>query len=64
VPLTFYLTKYKNGGIPVGVTGVTLMPSEQTHVPASSLGNPATAKYLSVYNASEVIEGEWEVEIA
>lgn len=63
VPLTFYLANTKDGGIPEGVTGVTLLPSETTHVPASSLGHPATDKFLSVYNASDIIEGEWEVEI-
>jgi hypothetical protein len=63
VPLTFYLANTKNGGIPAGVTGVTLQPTEQTHVPASSLGHPAEDKFLSVYNASEIAEGEWEVEL-
>ncbi len=63
VPLTFYFANTKNGGIPAGVLGLTLQPGESTHVPASSLGQPATDKFLSVYNASEIAEGEWEVEL-
>lgn len=63
VPLTYYWANVKNGPIPAGVTGITLQSGEQTHVPASSLGHPATDKFLSVYNGSEIAEGEWEVEL-
>jgi hypothetical protein len=63
VPLTFYWANVKGGPIPTGVTGVTLQPSEHTHVPASALGNPAEDKFLSVFNPSEIAEGEWDVEL-
>lgn len=63
VPLTFYLAAVKNGGIPDGVTGITLAPGEETHVPASGLGHPDTDKYLTVYNAAAIADGNWEVEL-
>lgn len=61
VPLTFYMAAINDGPIPAGTTGITLQPSEQTHVPASSLGDVAANKFLTVYNPSELADGNWEV---
>ena len=61
VPLTFYMATTKNGPIPAGTVGVTLAPGEQTHVPASSLGDVVNNKFVTVYNPSDLADGNWEV---
>ncbi len=63
VPLTFYLAAIKDGPIPAGTAGVILQPSEQTHVPASALGDVENNKFLTVFNPSDLADGNWEVEI-
>ncbi len=63
VDLIYYFTNIRNGAKPIGVTGLNLKSSESMTVDASQLGNPALDKYLTVYNASEIMEGEWLVEL-
>jgi hypothetical protein len=63
VPLTWYLGETKGAAHEAGAPSTTLEPAQQTSVPASALGNVATDKYLMVFNASELTEGNWEVEI-
>jgi hypothetical protein len=63
LPLTFYFAHTNHGSIPGGVTGVTVPSSGVITVQAGQLGHPGLDKYLSVYNPSEIIEGEWAVEI-
>lgn len=63
VPLTWYLAQTEHAAHEAGAPSTTLLPGEQTSVPASALGNVETDKYLMVFNASELTEGNWEVEI-
>lgn len=63
VPLTFYFANTKNGAMPEGVMGIIVHPLQTIRVATAQLGHPATDKFLSVYNPSEIIEGEWVVEL-
>jgi hypothetical protein len=63
VALTWYLAETKGAAHEAGAPSVTVEPGQQTSVAASALGNVATDKYLMVFNASELTEGAWEVEI-
>lgn len=63
VPLTFYLGSAKDAPQEGGSPAVSVEPGQQTHVPASALGNVATNKYLIVQNPSGLTEGNWEVEV-
>jgi hypothetical protein len=62
VPLTFYLAADKGAAPVVGAPSVIVPEGQHQNVPANALGDVAENKFLMVYNASELTEGNWEVE--
>lgn len=58
--LHFYFASIKGGSIPVGTTPVIVQSLQAVSIPASDLGD-LNNPFLTVYNPSDRVEGDYEV---